>query len=66
MDGGLVWTSWTSDIVYYNLDGHDGNAGESTSVSSKSAMSYLQQLLDDANLDWYTLNSMSTKRRGRY
>jgi len=26
MDGTLVWTSWTSDIVYYNLDEHDGGS----------------------------------------
>jgi len=66
MDGRLVWTSWTSDTLYYNLDGHDENAGESTSVQQSEVIVILPQLVDDANLDWYVLNSMSTKRRGRF
>jgi len=33
-------------------------------VSDLLSMMNSPQLVDDANLDWYALNSMSTKRRG--
>ena len=59
-----MWTSWTSDTLYYNLEGHDENAGESTSVQQSEVIVILPQLVDDANLDGYTLNSMSTKEEG--
>jgi len=35
-------------------------------VSDLLSMMNSPQLVDDANLDWYALNSMSTKRRGRF